>query len=69
MTIFLSIVSVALAALRIGGFTSSAFQAVAHLWVGGLVGAWLAGDRPSRLWLALMLSAVEVACFLVERFG
>lgn len=34
------VVSGVLAVLRIGGLKHEAFQAVAHLWVGGLLTAW-----------------------------
>jgi peptidoglycan/LPS O-acetylase OafA/YrhL len=45
------------------------YQALAHLFVGGLLGAWLV-DRQGRrdcLYLALALSAVELLAFVVGR--
>lgn len=64
--------SFALAALRIQGEKSKSFQAVAHLWVGLLIGFWLAmvfdGTAAARVyavavpWVALCI--IEVACFL-----
>jgi hypothetical protein len=59
--------TVGLAALRIAGHKSPAFQAVAHIFVGGLFGAWAHGGKPARpyLWLAVLLSLVELACFLM----
>lgn len=54
--------AVALSALRIGGNVSPAFQAVAHVYVGGLIGAWLAGQGRGYFWLAAALSALEVGC-------
>lgn len=64
--VWIGLVAVAVVALRILGLKSPSFQAVAHLYVGGLFGAWLEAGRPARplLWLALLVTAVEVACFL-----
>lgn len=56
--------SVALALIRAGGEKGQVFQAVAHLFVGGLFASYFATKRPIYLVLALSLSAVEVACFL-----
>lgn len=64
------IVSALLAAIRIAGCIHEAFQAIAHLWVGGLCGAFMLGRyfQPSirRLcgWLVVILSIIEVACFI-----
>jgi uncharacterized membrane protein len=67
-------ISVVLAALRIAGFQHEAFQAIAHLWVGFLIGAWFVGqyyfaDR-FRLCgrLVLILSLIETLCFLAGLF-
>lgn len=72
--VLLLAVSVAIAAMRVSGHKSEAFQAVAHLFVGGLLGAWLVGrlcrnvvthsDRLLWAGLALALSVVEVVCFV-----
>jgi hypothetical protein len=43
------------------------YEAFAHLFVGGLVGAWLATREMCYLWLALALSAVELTAFLMTR--
>jgi hypothetical protein len=66
-------ISGVLAAVRVMGCRSECFQAAAHLWVGGLIGAWILGglsieadiDRTGRSagWLALVLSLVELWCF------
>jgi hypothetical protein len=64
-TVALSIVATALAILRILGHRSLVFQAVAHLFVGGLVGAWLLSRARLYLILAASLTVVEVACFLL----
>jgi hypothetical protein len=54
-----------LAAIRAVGVKHEAFQAVAHLWVGGLLGAWIATRSWFYLRLALTLSAIEVVCFFL----
>jgi hypothetical protein len=71
------LIAVALAALRVSGHKSEAFQAVAHLFIGWLLAAWWYSpvsyegsgkareyDRSSGLDLALVivLSVIEVAC-------
>lgn len=43
---------------------SQAFQAAAHLYVGGLIGAWLLERRGLDAVLIVILSLVELACFL-----
>lgn len=57
--------SVALGAARLAGVRHIAFQAVAHLWVGGLVGAQVArgGDR-FLLWVTVALSVLELGAFV-----
>lgn len=67
-----------IAGLRIAGITHESYQAAAHLFVGGLVGAWLIERKGTTigsainaridLLLAIALSVVEVACFLWFRF-
>lgn len=59
-------VAVVLAVLRMAGFASAFFQAIAHVFVGGLFAAWIA-DRQNRKYLALgiALTVVEVGCFLI----
>lgn len=58
-----AVATVAIALLRILGVKDPAFQAIAHLFVGGLAGAWLV-DR-NRFYAAAfwLLCAVEVICF------
>ena len=58
-------VSIALIALCAAGIKHEAFQAIAHLWVGGLLGAWLAAAGREFLWLAVGLSIAEVVCFFL----
>lgn len=75
-------VAVVLAAMRIAGQKSPTFQAVAHIYVTGLfVGWWLRFDLAEtegqaerwapqarvNLALAVGLTVVEVACFLLQR--
>jgi hypothetical protein len=47
------------------------YQALAHLFVGGLVGAWLADRRANveLLYMAVVLSAVELGAFLLAATG
>jgi hypothetical protein len=50
------------------------YEAVAHLFIGGLCGAWLmtssggngARDRALWVYVILGLSAIELACFLLK---
>lgn len=77
------LIAVSLAALRIAGHKSEAFQAAAHLFVGWLLAGWWFSpvsydgtgrareyDRTSGLYLtlAVVLSIVEVACALWFKF-
>jgi hypothetical protein len=71
------LIAIALAAIRIAGHKSEAFQAVAHLFIGWLIGAgvyqratWTEGRSVAmqKIWLAIGLSVVEVICFLIGRF-
>lgn len=57
--------AIAIALLRVMGHKSEAFQAIAHLEVGGLFGAWFATRDRGYLGLALALTLVEVICFLL----
>lgn len=69
VALLLSLASIALGAARVCGAKSILFQGIAHIFVGGLFGAWL-GNRPARgdcLVLALVLTALEIACFLCTR--
>jgi hypothetical protein len=65
------VVAFVLAALRIAGHKSQAFQAVAHLFVGALLGqSYYEGWRRSpSFWLAVVLSIIELACGLWFMFG
>lgn len=57
--------SVLLAALRIQGSNGEAYQALAHLWTGALIGAYVADRITGRtnhlaMLAAIVLSVVEV---------
>lgn len=41
---------------------AGSYEATAHLFVGGLIGAWLANRDKFNLWVAGGMSLVEVAC-------
>lgn len=63
-----------LAALRIGGEKGEIFQAIAHVWVGILLGVWwlahfrcpVCEEREGKIAgrLVVALSVVEVLCFV-----
>jgi len=63
-TAILIIVSVVLAGLRIGGMTHPTFQALAHLFVGGLLTDGCVRRQWVEIGLGVALSAVELACFI-----
>jgi uncharacterized membrane protein len=65
MSAFIILPSAALALIRLSGHKSQAYQAVAHLWVGGLCGAWWIERTPMLLHAIVVLSIVEVMCFFV----
>lgn len=56
--------SAVIAALRVAGFASPSYQAIAHLWVGGLFGAYAVSRKPIHLVSAVTLSVVELIAFL-----
>jgi len=43
------------------------YQAFAHLFVGGLIGAWLASKDKVCLVLLLYLCLIELGCFLYSK--
>ena len=63
-TISLITVTIILAGIRLAGIRHPAFQAVAHGFVGGLIGARIVGGPPLLTLLTVLLSAIELACFL-----
>lgn len=63
----LVLLSAAVAGLRVAGVTAPWYQAVAHLLVGLLFGAYLVNRERLALWLALGLTATEVVMFLWTR--
>lgn len=50
--------------------TEGCYEAFAHIFVGGLFGAWLVRRPAKSLWLvlALCISTVELTAFLVQKF-
>lgn len=61
-------VSFAIAIFRAAGAKHEAFQALAHLWCGGLLlDWWKYGSRPAK-WFVIALSVVEVSMFLYQKF-
>jgi hypothetical protein len=63
------LIAVVLAALRIAGHKSIMFQGIAHVYVGGLFGVWLADrSRKGALALGVALTVVEVLCFLFDKW-
>src|SRR4051794_8483267 len=70
----LVIVALALGGLRIVGVKTEAFKALAHVYVGGLIGYYTAtalDGVPNYLvlWVAVGLSVLETVAFLVSRFA
>lgn len=65
--ITLILVAIVTGLLRIAGFRSQAFQAFAHTFVGGLIGAYLVSRKPLWLGLVVAMSLLEVNCFLIFR--
>lgn len=61
------IIAVAVGLARVGGVKHGAYQALAHVFVGGLGGAGLAGRRRFYWFLFWALNVVEVLCFLRSR--
>lgn len=68
MTIFI-LISLFLALARVAGLQGQAFQAVAHMWMGFLIGVAIYSrvNRTWSIWLIITLSVVEVICFLAFR--
>jgi hypothetical protein len=64
ITAFLILVSFCLGTLRVLGNTSLFFQGVAHIWVGGLFGAWFSGKKKLCPYLAVGLTVLEIVCAL-----
>lgn len=62
------ILSALLAYFRVRGYKSQFFQAIAHLWVGGLFAIGIWGGGRVELWCAVALTVVETICFLFFRF-
>lgn len=65
MEMLLVAIAVALGGIRIFGIKSALFQAVAHLYVGGLFAVYFKTWERFYLYLALGLTLLEVVCFLL----
>lgn len=65
--LWLVIVSIVFAGMRIGGLKGQSFQAFAHLWVGFLIAAAIynKGKRLKFILSAVFLTIVEVACAIL----
>jgi hypothetical protein len=63
------IIAAALAAIRIAGHQSEAFQAVAHLYVGGLFTAAYIGRNWPLFYIGVAISLIELAVGLWQRFA
>jgi hypothetical protein len=61
-------VAILLAVGRIAGLTDEAFQAAAHLFVGGVFVAWRYSRRSFHKAVFWGVTIVEGICFLVGRF-
>ena len=68
MTVANLVLAVVLGVLRIAGVKNKAFQACAHLYMGGLCTAWYYTRQPYLLFMILALSGVEVMCFIYFKY-
>jgi hypothetical protein len=64
MFLIVVLTTLTLSVLRVLGWKSKSFQAFAHLFVGGLIGAWLGGASAVFLTFAVVMSIVELFCFI-----
>lgn len=62
------LIAVVLGMLRIMGEKAAWYQAVSHLFVGGLFGSWWQSGNKIPLIVAISLSILELVCFLVFKF-
>jgi hypothetical protein len=69
ISILNAIVCATLAVLRVSGHKSQAFQAVAHLYVGGLFTAAYLQSNAEWWVLGVIVSLVELGCALWFRFS
>lgn len=59
------LLAIVIGSLRVAGVKSELFQAIAHLYVGGLLGCYAGTSHEFWLYLAWILSLLELVCFLV----
>jgi uncharacterized membrane protein YdcZ (DUF606 family) len=62
----LIVLSVLVGIPRALGIKHVAYQALAHLWVGGMFGAAFATRKPPYLSCAIGLTVLEILCFLAS---
>ena len=53
--------------LHEAGNSEGSYQALAHLFVGGVIGPWLVSKSRWLLWIAIGLSIVEVSSAIANR--
>jgi len=69
--ILITLISTALGLARVAGLTHIAFQAAAHVWVGGLIACRMRGkDKIGSgcMYQALGLSVLETVCAVFGTF-
>lgn len=57
------IIGILLGCLRVAGIKGIFFQAIAHLFMGGLAVAWWEQRTRWQLWLFIFLTVLETVCF------
>lgn len=66
--VILIVVASIIAILRTIGVVSPFYQAIAHLFVGGLFGAWVVNRNRVLIQIVIALTIIEIICFLLFRF-
>jgi hypothetical protein len=74
-------ISAIIAILRVAGVSHEVYQAIAHVWIGMLIGGWIClfhwpiayDDEVDEFFVmcvvsVILLSLVEVSCFLFFKF-
>jgi hypothetical protein len=60
------IIAVFLGGLRILGFKSQAYQAMAHLYMGWIIAVWWLTDNPLLLIINIVLVIIELTMFIIQ---
>lgn len=66
------LIALAIALARFGGVTHIAYQAVAHCYVGGLLGHYIGTKNKRSLFLFIALCVVEIYCampLILQKLG